>query len=320
MTLEPSVDAEALVAAIRGPSPRYKHEAIDAIAAHPQQTTPYLLTILREVIEDPDSYLEQMGDDIDILYALVLLAHFREPAAHELLVRIARLPGDVLEELLGDFLTEGLGQVLLLTCAGKTDGLRTILHDPDANEYARSQAARALVMAVHMGYAERDEVLASLAALLVPEAAPEGSYVQTAMLIAMLDLHPVDYKEAFRRAWDAELIEALSISWRNIEEDLARAPEAAAHELAERCRRAQKNDVHDWLSGWACFRPVGEKARPTPAQPVRASPPIVLAPRQDSAPTPKAVPRKKPSLNGPCWCGSGKKYKGCHYKSDQAAR
>jgi uncharacterized protein YecA (UPF0149 family) len=26
-----------------------------------------------------------------------------------------------------------------------------------------------------------------------------------------------------------------------------------------------------------------------------------------------ALKRKKPGRNDPCWCGSGKKYKKCHY-------
>jgi hypothetical protein len=254
VSLEPPLDPEALVAAIRGPSPRYKREAVDAIVAHPQETTPHLLAILREVLDDPHGYLDRMGADFDVLYAIALLAHLRAPDAHELLVRIARLPDDVLEPLLGDFLTEYLGNALLLTCGGRTEGLREILRDQAANQYSRSQAAKALVMAVHLGYAERDEVLAFLASLLVPEAAPVGSYVQTAAVIAMLDLHPVEYKDAFRRAWDAHLIEPVSISWKNIEEDLARAPQAAARELARRCERTQKADVHGWLSGWACFR------------------------------------------------------------------
>lgn len=297
MSTEPVLDPESRVAAIRGPSPRYKREAVDAIVAHPRETTPHLLAILRAVLDDPRGYLDPTDADFGLLYAIVLLAHLREPLAHELLVRIARLPGEVLDSLLGDFLTEELGNVLLLTCGGRTEGLRAVLQDHAADAYSRSQAARALVMAVHLGYAERDEVLAFLAALLVPEAAPEGSYLQTAVLIAMLDLHPVAYEDAFRRARDAGLVEAVAIGWRDIEEDLARTPQAATRELVRRCERAQKANVHDWLSGWGCFRP-----------PERSKPEL------------GAPPRRKLARNGPCWCGSGRKYKGCHYESDQAAR
>ncbi|MCA9581208.1 MAG: preprotein translocase subunit SecA [Myxococcales bacterium] len=39
-----------------------------------------------------------------------------------------------------------------------------------------------------------------------------------------------------------------------------------------------------------------------------------------AAPTPQTVRREKPKVgrNDPCWCGSGKKYKSCHYQEDRA--
>jgi preprotein translocase subunit SecA len=40
-----------------------------------------------------------------------------------------------------------------------------------------------------------------------------------------------------------------------------------------------------------------------------------------SAPEPvRATAKEKLGRNDPCWCGSGKKYKNCHYRSDQAER
>lgn len=30
----------------------------------------------------------------------------------------------------------------------------------------------------------------------------------------------------------------------------------------------------------------------------------------------KKIKSKKPGRNEPCWCGSGKKYKKCHFKAD----
>jgi hypothetical protein len=39
---------------------------------------------------------------------------------------------------------------------------------------------------------------------------------------------------------------------------------------------------------------------------------------EDAPPVPEA-PRVKPDRNGPCWCGSGKKYKKCHLAADEEA-
>jgi preprotein translocase subunit SecA len=51
----------------------------------------------------------------------------------------------------------------------------------------------------------------------------------------------------------------------------------------------------------------------------RASAPAQAAPRTSAAPKAETVRRDKPKVgrNDPCWCGSGKKYKSCHMKSDE---
>ncbi len=45
------------------------------------------------------------------------------------------------------------------------------------------------------------------------------------------------------------------------------------------------------------------------------------APEAAPPPKPQTVRRERPKIgrNDPCWCGSGKKYKQCHYREDQAA-
>jgi preprotein translocase subunit SecA len=60
------------------------------------------------------------------------------------------------------------------------------------------------------------------------------------------------------------------------------------------------------------------------AQPRQSAAPMqALQQRPAPAPVPKVetVKRDKPKVgrNDPCWCGSGKKYKNCHMKTDGAA-
>jgi preprotein translocase subunit SecA len=44
-------------------------------------------------------------------------------------------------------------------------------------------------------------------------------------------------------------------------------------------------------------------------------------PPPEAAAQQATVKRERPKLgrNDPCYCGSGKKYKNCHYREDQAA-
>jgi len=63
-----------------------------------------------------------------------------------------------------------------------------------------------------------------------------------------------------------------------------------------------------------------QKRTGTPGAPAAAA---ATTPRAapTASPAPATVKRDRPKLgrNDPCWCGSGKKYKACHYREDQAA-
>ena len=55
------------------------------------------------------------------LYAMFLLAQFRETRAYPLVVRFALLPEDIEYSLCGDFITESLGQVIASVWGGDLD-------------------------------------------------------------------------------------------------------------------------------------------------------------------------------------------------------
>ena len=180
------IDLKQLVDALRGPSPEYKRDAIDTIVVHREETTPQLLALLDEILDDPEAYVAGMDPEgFDAIYALVILAHLREADAHERIVRRACLPDAVREALLGELYLEELEVMLVATCAGRTDLIRALVTNDAVNEYVRSHAAKALVMSVHFRYAEREEVLALLASQLVPEAAPVGSYLWSGVIASI---------------------------------------------------------------------------------------------------------------------------------------
>ena len=105
--------------------------------------------------------MRSWGDDFDLLYAVALLAHLREPAAHDLLVDLSRLPTEQFELLIGGFLAEGMERALLATCEGRTERIRGLLiglgsalssspremaanHFPSSPGVERMRSARAL--------------------------------------------------------------------------------------------------------------------------------------------------------------------------------
>jgi hypothetical protein len=244
------------VAALCGPSPRYKSALLGRAAADPSGITPLLLALLDEILRDPPGWIASHPDDeFGPRYALTLLAHLREPAAHERIVALGRQPPERFEALLDGFQTELFSEVLLATCGGRTAGMRALVADPVADEYVRGEAAAALVEAVGLGYGDRREVLALLAEQLAPERAKQTDhYFWTGVIDAMLKLHPTEHAGAILHAYDSGLVAPMTFDREELEAEIAAGPP----ELLPPPER----DLHDWIGWWACF----EEPEKNPAQ------------------------------------------------------
>jgi hypothetical protein len=251
--VQAEADPQQLVEAIKGPSPKYKRAAIDALVAHQEAVIPGLLTMLDEILAGPPGGDERDELEFGGIYALVLLTHFRCTEAHDRLVALGRrLPADAFEEAFGDFLTEGFDAALLRTCGEDCSKIRELLLDRNADEYLRSQAAKALAGAVVLGDADRGEVLELLASLLIPEAAEQGSYLWSGVGSAMLHLYPVEYQDRLVQACHEWLIEPIHFDAEHIVELIAKGP-AHAVEGLHCVEEPGWQDIHAKLEWWACF-------------------------------------------------------------------
>src|SRR5262249_33784594 len=121
------------------------------------EITPHLLKILERVADDPDGALDQ--ENSAYLYALYLLAQFRETRAYPLIVRIASLPPEIVDELLGDTITEGLPKILASVCGGDTSLFGRLAETGEAEKFTRGSAFSALPALVLSGDRTRDEVM-----------------------------------------------------------------------------------------------------------------------------------------------------------------
>jgi hypothetical protein len=78
--------------------------AVEAAVQRREEVTPELLRTLEDAVNRA-AQLEAEGNYMAHLYAMFLLAQFRETRAYPLVVRLASLPGDLLDSLCGDFIT-----------------------------------------------------------------------------------------------------------------------------------------------------------------------------------------------------------------------
>ena len=123
-----------------------------------EEITPELLRILAETAGRAKELAED-GDYMAHIYAMFLLAQFREVRAYPLVLRLASLPGDILDSLCGDFIASNLGQVLASVCGGDLGGIQHLIENEDIDEWARGSAVRSLVILVAAGQKSRDEIV-----------------------------------------------------------------------------------------------------------------------------------------------------------------
>lgn len=276
----------------------YPEAAIAFADAHRAELTPFLVESLAQVADDPET--GKNPDYVLHLYAMHLLAAWRETAAYAPLVRLGHHSEEIVDQLLGDTATESYGRCMASVCNGDVTLLQALVEDTAASHWARNAALDAWVVRVIEGDASRDDLIAYLTRLGDAEAARlralHGDFYDLQILNSVVsmatDIAAVELLERIRTWFDDELVDPMIADLPWIEKHISRPYEICRAEILQRDKgyvRSVKREI-GWWSGFHEDRP----ARPAPVavvHPVRQGPKI--------------------GRNDPCPCGSGKKFKKC---------
>ena len=286
---------------------KFEREAVEAAIARKEEVTPELLRVLEEIADQERA--RQLGAESDYmahLYAMFLLAQFRETRAYPLVVKISMLPSDLVDSLFGDFITESLGSVLASVCGGDLKGIQSIIEDEDANEWVRGAALSSLVTLVAAGVKSREEILSYFSSLFRGKLTDRNEIVWSDLVVFSTDLYATELLGDIERAYEEDLVDGLIIGLEDVKNDFAKGKDWALARLAENSHRRLVDDTVKKFGSWYCFNKeekssarAGTEAQ-EPADPVWAGLPV---PYRREAP--------KIGRNDPCPCASGKKYKKC---------
>jgi uncharacterized protein DUF1186/SEC-C motif-containing protein len=279
----------------------FPHALVEEIIGRREEATPRLLEVLEDIDRNPEPWLADHGRMIHI-YALYLLAFFRETRAYPLLVRIFSRPGEFPFELVGDVVTESLGRILASVSDGEIKGMAALIENEQANEWVRWVAMTGLVTLVVTGQRTREEIMAYFLQLFHHLERKPGMQ-WTGLAHACADLGPQEAITELRRAYADDLVDPGSIHWRDIERALELGQ--FAWEQAQR-RHSLITDLARAMGWMQCFRKA-ERGYPRQA----ASQPDLPLPSSVYATTPVRRTTPKIGRNEPCPCGSGKKSKKC---------
>ena len=249
----PTADIQALLARFDYTDGVYLRDEMDIAVAQREAITPHLIALLDDLADNPLRYtLEGRNGHV---YAVSLLSHFRETAAHRAIIRAFTVPREQLEELWGDMITETLPTLLHRTCGGSLDRIRALVVNREVNPFVRGAAIEALTFAVAEGVADRDETVAFVQGLFTGEEAEADSFFWSNLVATLCDLHPGDSMELIRRACADNLVQQDYIAPEDVERSLAMDRAEAMDALRERTRRRMPADLHRYISWFAEFQP-----------------------------------------------------------------
>lgn len=232
----------------------YKRNAVDAAIARREEIIPDLIGVLGNVLKDPEYYADRDCHYFAHIYALLLLGYFKENRAHDVIVDLASLSGDLPNLLFGDSITGDLPIVLLRTCGGRVDRIKELILNKDAYDYCRGSALEALSYAVVEGYATREEVLSFYQELFTGNEASDLSCFHDTLAVCIYKLYPEELMETIEKAYEEGLIHPGYVGYGEFTEVLKTGKENRLEKFRIEVEKKQINDIHEYMSWWVCFK------------------------------------------------------------------
>jgi hypothetical protein len=231
----------------------YKREQVDAAIELKEEITPFLIEILEKVLADPDTYLEN-EDRYDHIYSIMLLGHFKESKAHNVIIDLFSLPDKIPHELFGDLTTSDLPTILIRTCGGSIERIKSMASNKNVDDYCRISALNAMAYAVVEDIASREEVISLYGTLFTGNETDEISDFWSLLANFVCDLYPAELMDTIKKAYDNELIFSGMVRYEDFKNALEDGKEKCLERLKTDLERRSLDDIHDSMSWWACFK------------------------------------------------------------------
>ncbi|MDM8520582.1 DUF1186 domain-containing protein [Anaerolineales bacterium HSG6] len=264
---------------------KFPREALKQAVLNQETITPKLLEIIDHDAENMEEIHEQKKYMAHI-YAMYLLAQFREKKAYPVIIKFFSVPGEMPMKIAGDVITEDLGRILASVSHGDTSLIKPLIENADLNEYVRCAGLTALLTLVAQGQLLRDDLVEYLTFLFRGNLYPDNDYIWTSLVTAAVRLYPQELYEDIKRLYEEGLVEGFFVGFGDVQRSINQGKKKTLRELKNSQRHAFIGDTVSEMEWWACFdQPKGRTVNPL----------------------------KSPKIgrNQLCTCGSGKKYKRC---------
>ena len=260
-------------------------EALEQAILQQDAITPALLDIIENVAKTPHS----VNDTPAFIYALCLLAQFREKKAYPLIVKYFGEIGLEYQALdsLGYLATECLSHIFASVCRGDVSLLKELIENKAVNEYVRVAALESLVILYNIYQLSREELIAYFRVLINRcLEQTENPFIVTSLVWNCCDIHPEELYDLLITCFDQKRVDEDEVDKDYLEFHMEGNKEELLADLKKDANYHLITDVIAEMESWAYFNPLfsGDFEYDRDV---------------------------KVDNNTPCPCGSGKKYKKC---------
>ena len=238
----------------------FPYTAMAAAREVRDEITPHLVDVLTQLAADPAPALD--GNYMLHLYAICLLAEFRETRAYRPIVELAAQPDAMAEDLFGDFVSSNLGRAIASVCDGDLAPIKSMAENSKVGVWVRGAAIDALQLRFPEGEADAQDVPAYLEQLGNREASALRALSEderdttflSLIVYALCDVGPTSALASVR-AWYAEsLVDETMVELDEVELAAHKSIAELREGLVGRERGYVRNAVTE-MDHWACFDP-----------------------------------------------------------------
>ena len=230
----------------------FPRAALEEAVARREEMIDPLLGILERAVRASDE-LEPKSSYMAHIYAIFLLAQFREKRAFPTILELFKEPVELSEELTREVVSEWLGRILAAVGHGETAPLLALAENREVDVDVRSAALRGMVAMVAREEASREDVMQIFRRFFRDTFERRASHLWDVLVGCSADLCPLEVFEEIERAYDEELVDAFFIEPREVDQALGLGRLGALARLGEKKEYRPIEDVIAEMEWWACF-------------------------------------------------------------------
>lgn len=226
---------------------KFQKESILEARKKQKEVTEELLKELNK-IEDNIEYYVQDKNYILHLYAMYLLAEFKEKRAFSIIIKIiTNKRQEDINFLLGDLITEDLKSILASTFDGNLDSLYNVITNLELNEYVRCAAFNSLGILQKYNIVKQEQIMDMIEKMLQNELNEDFSIVISDIIVYIAENRIYDKVELVKKLYKQNRVDIQMIGgYDDIIDEIYGGKQYYSD-------KSMIEDTIKSMSCWACF-------------------------------------------------------------------